>query len=124
MEFNGSIITRTADGAVTKYRAVKETGTANGTAEAAQSGAGNRSLGIAVESRATGAADLPVAINGQGLMEVDGSGTPVAANDILKANASGIGVVASSGDEGIFLAAEPSSAAGDVIRGTIVCRKA
>lgn len=103
--------------AITGFRALKQTttGTEDIKFDVAGASDGAATIGIAIGDAAAGEA-VGCAFSGPGVVEVDGSGTAIAANDFLKAGASGILVKAAAGDYYIAQAMEPATAAGLVIR--------
>lgn len=110
-----------ANGSITKQRAVKHDSTAG---KIVQSTAGDASFGIAIDGASSGE-DCRVAFkDGEAAaMEVNGSGTSIAAGDFLESDANGKGIKSapSSGTnaEVVAIAEEGSSADGDVIGVTI-----
>lgn len=108
-------ISAEATAAITANRIVKLATTAKEQWKVTTSGAGEASIGVATNDAASGEIVTVAIANSVGRIEVDGSSSNIAAGDPLKANASGIGVKASSGDNTIAIALEPSTASGDII---------
>jgi hypothetical protein len=119
-EFDGTIVTFEAAEAITKYRFVDLAGTtAKEAAKCSIADSGDKCIGIATETIASGGM-VPVAINGRGRLEVDG-GTAIAGNDRLRAHtdSAGRGLLIGGGtanQEYGAIALEPSTVAGDIIR--------
>lgn len=105
---------------ITGFRALKQTttGTEDIKFDVAGASDGATCLGIAIGDALTDEA-VGCAFSGPGVAEVDGSGTAIAAGDFLKPGANGILVKAVAGDDYIFIAMEPATAANLVIRGVI-----
>lgn len=119
-EFNGHDISTIANEGLTKYRFCDYGGTT--TVEATRSSiadSGDVPEGIVGETVASGS---PAAIfyDGQGRLEVDGSGTAIVAGTKLMPSAGndgiGIDAPAASLNEYGAVAIDPSTAAGDIIR--------
>ncbi|MBN1515524.1 DUF2190 family protein [Candidatus Sumerlaeota bacterium] len=107
-----------SDSTISAYRFVTVDASNSTAAETvvALAGAGELALGVTYES--TAAADRTVGVNLEGVcfLEVDGSGTAIAAGDRLKSDADGMGVKsAADGEEYGAIALAASSADGDVI---------
>lgn len=109
-----------ATAAIVSERFVKLATTANEAPLCTQAGAGEAGIGIA-QNDADSGETVTIAVGWSiARLEVDGSGTSIAAQDPLKANASGIGVKAASGENVIAFALEPSVASGDIIPVVVV----
>lgn len=123
---NGPTISGIATAAITKSRAVKiGSGTTQQLLKLTQAGAGEASIGIAGNSAS--AANEPVGVNVFGSLcyaEANGNSVNIAAGDILKADASGIMVKASTGENVVAIALEPCTADGDEIRVMVVAPNA
>lgn len=104
----------------TGFRALKQTTTGTEDIVFAPAGAadGAACIGICIGDALTGEA-VGCAFSGPGMVEVDGSGTAIAANDFLKPGANGVLVKAAAGDHYIAQAMEPATAAGLAIRAHI-----
>jgi hypothetical protein len=120
---NPAIMTGKASAAITEDRIVKISTTAADAFLFTQAVAAETPFGIAVETRAADALDLPVAINGLGRLSVD-AGTPILVGDFLKPDANGRGVKSSSGDASIAQAMEPAASGTPTIKVLITNRKA
>lgn len=122
-EFKGEIVPGTAGEALTKYRFIKDDGTANEASSINLADSGDAPDGISCDTYSSGAG-CAYAINGTGYLTVLGStGGAIAKGDWLKpaADNSGKGIKAGTDrDKYGAKAMEPSAADGDKIQVQII----